>query len=336
MHEIVRECLPRFESFTKDGKLIVEYTGKKNKKIKKKEECSLLFTLHKKHIDTQMAVQKVSKLVNKRPNDFTTAGIKDKRGVTTQRVWCRKLTSDHLMRQRVGKNWPDELEVSDFVEGAKQLHVGDLYGNQFKLVLRMFGSSEANHVEVKKRLQDVESNGFVNYFGLQRFGLKENSRTHQIGRLIVTHEYENAFTTILMQDYGMKDVQEAKKKYLQDWNHDAMLRALPRSCVSDKLTNQFIERSMIESMKKNKDSGKNWLQALIAIPKGIRNLYPHAFQSYIWNKTVSLRLENYGHTVVEGDMVFDDSEGFIIVDGSNKNHFKITDVIIPLLGSNTK
>lgn len=89
----------------------------------------------------------------------------------------------------------------------------------------------------------------------------------------------------------MADVTEAKKQYLQDFDHDALLRKLPRSCVD--CSEQFIERAMVEGLARTGGT-KNWLQALVAIPRNIRNLYPHAFQSFIWNKVASQRFEQHG------------------------------------------
>lgn len=72
-----------FESNTKDDKIIISYTGKKNKKLKSKEESQVQFTLHKHFIDTSMAINRLTKILNKKPNDFNVAGNKDKRGITT-------------------------------------------------------------------------------------------------------------------------------------------------------------------------------------------------------------------------------------------------------------
>ena len=48
----------------------------------------------------------------------------------------------------------------------------------------------------------------------------------------MAQNYAEAFKTILLQDNGMADVTEAKKKYAEDFDHDTLLRKLPRSCVA--------------------------------------------------------------------------------------------------------
>lgn len=145
---MVRECLPFFESQTKEEYILVFYSGKKNKKFKSKAEGQVSFTLHKYFIDTQSAISRMSKCLNKRPNDFNVAGNKDKRGITTQLVYCKKLSVEHSMRIRLGKSWPENIEISNFKENANQLHIGDLYGNQFKIALRVFNSPEIDAQDI--------------------------------------------------------------------------------------------------------------------------------------------------------------------------------------------
>ena len=77
----------------------------------------------------------------------------------------------------------------------------------------------------------MREDGFLNYFGLQRFGTGKGAKTHDIGRLILLQDYEGAFRKVLLQECGFKDVQEAKEKYLTDWDHDALIRPVPRQCV---------------------------------------------------------------------------------------------------------
>lgn len=150
LHEAVRECLPQFESLTKDDKVIVSFSGKKNKRFKSKAETQHTFTLHKWFIDTQSAINKIARLNNKKPNDFNIAGNKDKRGVTIQTVYCKKLTVDHIMQIRLGKAWPENMEISNFEIAAKPLQIGDLYGNQFKIALRVFDSQGISAAELEK------------------------------------------------------------------------------------------------------------------------------------------------------------------------------------------
>ncbi len=39
------------------------------------------------------------------------------------------------------------------------------------------------------------------------------------------------------------------------------------------------------------------------LPKSNREIYPHAYQSYLWNKVASLRIANLGLQVAIGDLV---------------------------------
>jgi len=326
LHECVRECLPLFESQTKNDKVVIAYSGKKNKKFKSRQEGQLKFTLHKSFIDTQSAINMLARKLNKKPNDFFVAGNKDKRGVTTQQVYCGKLSVDHLMRNRLGKNWPENIEIGNFEEGAQPLHLGDHYGNRFKIALRMFNSKGLTFLDLQKRVELLEKDGFINYFGLQRFGSNKSCRTHEIGKLVVTQQFEKAFRMILLQDTPWADVQTAKNNYIQDWNHKKLLNVLPRAC--------YIERAMVEGLQKA--GGKNWLQALQSIPRNIRNLYPHAWQSYVWNKVASLRVKQGGPVVLPGDLVFSETHGFVTVTEDQTARYTIFDITIPLLGKNTK
>lgn len=89
---------------------------------------------------------------------------------------------------------------------------------------------------------------------------------------------------------------------------------------------------MVEGLKRA-GNNKNWLQALIAIPRNVRNLYPHAFQSYIWNKVISRRFLLHGTKLVEGDLVEASDEHYEVINSSNISKFSVFDLVVPIIGS---
>jgi tRNA pseudouridine13 synthase len=148
-------------------------------------------------------------------------------------------------------------------------------------------------------LAKVANDGFINYFGLQRFGRSQNTKTHEIGRMLVKREFQEAFKAILWQDNDYDDVKEAKRRYFDKENGatvDSVLRILPK--------NYNLERSLLEGMKRlGKSQDMNYLSAIANIPRNMRNLYPHAYQSFLWNTCASLRFKNYGNQLALGDLV---------------------------------
>jgi tRNA pseudouridine13 synthase len=54
-----------------------------------------------------------------------------------------------------------------------------LSGNRFKIVIREI--DEQNNSIIESGIESLKKNGFINYFGLQRFGSCTEAPTHLIG-----------------------------------------------------------------------------------------------------------------------------------------------------------
>lgn len=63
---------------------------------------------------------------------------------------------------------------------GEALKLGDLSGNRFTITVREV--SEKNNELIRAGVDSLRTNGFVNYFGLQRFGTCEEAPTHAIGK----------------------------------------------------------------------------------------------------------------------------------------------------------
>lgn len=64
------------------------------------------------------------------------------------------------------------VEVGDFEQTKNLLKIGDLFGNRFNITLR---DISCDPKIVQDSFESIVKNGFINYFGIQRFGSFENS-----------------------------------------------------------------------------------------------------------------------------------------------------------------
>jgi tRNA pseudouridine13 synthase len=67
------------------------------------------------------------------------------------------------------------------------------------------------------------------------------------------------------------------------------------------LPNKYkIEKNIFKGLKR---FGKNYQNVFESLPRSIKTLYPHSLQSYIFNKMLTSRINQFGIEVVEGDLV---------------------------------
>jgi tRNA pseudouridine13 synthase len=136
----------------------------------------------------------------------------------------------------------------------------------------------------------LRESGFINYFGLQRFGTGATP-THVVGRALLKKEFDKAVELILASRLGS----HTPKFPLQQQEID---RLFPK--IAKWMTPEFDLLNVLRNGNVSQPSN-----ALAAIPRTMRMLYVHAYQSYIWNCMATKRLMDIGGVhVVVGDLVF--------------------------------
>ncbi|PSC67745.1 multisubstrate pseudouridine synthase 7 [Micractinium conductrix] len=252
------------------------------------------FLLFKENMDSQQALSSLSKLLRCGHKVFSVAGTKDKRGVTVQQVTAFKVDPGRLagLNRRLRG-----MRLGNFEFAADQLHLGDLRGNRFELVLRGVEAASADAVaEAAKGLRDT---GFVNYYGLQRFGTG-GVPTHRVGAALLRGQWREAVRMLLTPrpDCSRADQAEACRLYLEEGDIEGALRRMPRFLVAEPL--------LLQALKQHGPSG--YLNALSTLPRNLRTMYIHAYQSYLWNSAASHRIATYGAAAaVQGDLVLTQS-----------------------------
>ncbi|ONM59922.1 pseudouridylate synthase 7 homolog isoform X1 [Zea mays] len=238
----------------------------------------LRFHLYKENKDTHEALGVIGKLAGVQPRSFGFAGTKDKRAVTTQQVTVFKV---HASRLAALNSKLTGIRVGDFSYVKEGLALGRLRGNHFAITLRNVIAESAD--DINAAVNGLSKNGFINYYGLQRFG-SGSVPTHFVGAALLRGEWRHAVSLIL----------GTRVHYKWHVDVDAALRGMPRHLT--------VERAILQRLK---NYPGNYLQALMAIPKALRLMYVHSYQSYLWNHAASMRVEKYGISqVVEGDLVY--------------------------------
>jgi len=274
----------------------------------------LHFTIYKENKDTMEVVSWLTRNLKCNAKNFQFAGTKDRRAVTTQRCSAYRIEAERLEAQNKTLRGS---KVGDFEYHQQGLELGDLSGNEFVITLRDCKILNAENTpidldsftqELQTRMQSLHSNGYLNYYGQQRFGTF-STRTDVIGRYILQENFQAACDAILefqqdalaaaqQPDSTATIGQDDKNRALaiHTWRKDGTLNA-----ALDILPRKFSAEAQL--MRHLAKQSGDYLGALMTIQRNLRLMYVHAHQSYIWNMVATNRMKLYGSKVVAGDLV---------------------------------
>ena len=252
----------------------------------------LCFTLYKENRDTIDATVQLARGLHVSSNIFSFAGTKDRRAVTTQRVTAFKLPALKLADFMAKLPFGDSILAGDFAYVAAPLRLGDHNGNRFTITLRDVSCGEA---ELDHALAQLARRGFINYFGLQRFGTNSEAPSHLTGAALLRADWTEALRLLLAhRDNEREDEKHARDLWAETRDPAAVLQVMPRRMAS--------ERSVLEGLRQH--GVNNVLTAFSRLPRTLKGMYLHSFQSYLWNHAASHRVRLFGvERVIAGDLV---------------------------------
>ncbi|QLG70666.1 hypothetical protein HG535_0A06080 [Zygotorulaspora mrakii] len=273
----------------------------------------LHFTLYKENKDTMDAVNTLTKFLRMPSRVIRFAGTKDRRAVTCQRLCVSRVGVDRinaLNRTLRG------IVMGGFKFEDKSLNLGDLKGNEFVIVIRDVKLNANTQESLKSILEkgtaSLAKNGFVNYFGMQRFGTFSIS-THTVGKELLLENWEKACELILSDQVNvLPKSKEGRKVWAKTKDPALALKSMPRQCVAE---NAILHSLSAQRKGENGYSSNAYYAAVMKIPRNLRTMYVHAYQSFVWNYVTSKRIELFGMKLMEGDLVIIEND---TVDNKNE------------------
>ncbi len=221
-----------------------------------------IYNLRKNGIDTNHALRDVEKrfgLV------LRALGLKDSHAITEQFVQAK--TISRSLEKIDGKKY--SLKRIGF--SKKPIAKQDMLGNKFKIKI----SDSTKDIS-----QFNEHDKILNFFGYQRFGSKRPI-THLVGKAIIQKDYQKAIDFLLnySSKYDSEENNQYRKLIAERKSELEIIDQLPRS--------MDIETAVLRSLAKSNDQKT----AIREIPLQMRRFYVQAYQSYIFNKTLSMAFE---------------------------------------------
>lgn len=329
------------------------------------------FILWKRDREQNNALDSVSAITHTHSSSFSYAGTKDKRGITMQLVQVRRVrnldvfvkvnrafaegSSRRHVNWRVGKQFVRTIAVGNvtpIARDSKPINLGHLKGNRFTIALRDVEiRSDADRANVEEAAQSLRRRGFINYFGMQRFG-SGVSPTHITGFALLRGDYKEVCRRLLLP------LPVCERKRNDDSRHhrsgrekmvDALEQFAKREITAKKLLDclpkrMMVERRIVESFKRDEFQGRgrkandkdnekevphdkqyDYRSAFGRLPRYLRMMYAHAVQSYLWNRMASARI-NYNPPncdermhAIAGDLILCSGDSSNVSRDSNGN-----------------
>jgi tRNA pseudouridine13 synthase len=236
----------------------------------------LVCVLIKRNWDTLLAVKAVARQLGVSVERVAFAGIKDTRALTAQHISLYGVRPEEVARVRIRGVRVVPVRYSN--EKISEL----LFGNRFNVLI---SSISAKEDEVARLVSDVQEEllalgGVPNFFGHQRFGTVRPV-THLVGKAIVKGDLEEAALIFLAHSSAFEHpgVKQVRDKLLETRDFEEALAGFPRRFR--------YERLMLKHLI---SYPSDFLGALRRLPLRLRMLFVQAYQSFLFNRFLSERI----------------------------------------------
>jgi tRNA pseudouridine13 synthase len=235
------------------------------------------FALQKKDWSTSSALKRIAKALRVGQKRFSYAGTKDKAALTTQRVSVFGVSKDEVASLALM-----DLQVNGAWEAKAPLKLGDLAGNRFTITWHGEDSDAGEAGEKVSAIYEELEGKFPNYFGPQRFGSTRRN-THRIGELMLRGRMQEAAMHFLAEvgEEEHKEAREARSRLLESGDFASALKEFPKHLR--------LERTMLAHLSENP---KDYVGAFRKLPRQMLLLFVHAFQSCLFNESLSERIQD--------------------------------------------
>jgi tRNA pseudouridine13 synthase len=240
------------------------------------------FEIRKSGLSTFQAVAAIARALDVPARQIGYAGLKDAQAIT-----CQILSVQGVPPQTVEALDLPGIRIRWAERHGNRLKIGHLRGNRFTIRVR---GVEASALPLSQAVLEVlERRGVPNGFGPQRFGQRGDSGL--LGKDIVQRDVAGFMARFLGQPHASESerVQEARSRFdAGDWQ--GALGFLPSSMADERRALQALMGSRGDVQK-----------AYASVPKRLKVFLVSAYQSELFNRVLSARLQTLDR-VFAGDL----------------------------------
>jgi tRNA pseudouridine13 synthase len=239
----------------------------------------LLCVLVKRNWDTFIALKNIAKQLGVSQREIHIAGIKDAKAVTGQHITVENCSMEDVLKVNV-----KDIEIRPVGYVREELSTYYLLGNSFTISIKAINHSEST---IAKRIAETvvaldKIGGIPNYFGHQRFGTTRPI-THLVGKAIVEGDFKEAATLFLAKPsvHEHPSSRSARAELQSTRDFKLALQTFPKQLR--------YERFMLRHLAEKPD---DFVDAFRRLPIKLQALFVQAYQSYLFNRFLSARVEN--------------------------------------------
>ena len=240
----------------------------------------LLCGLVKRNLDTILAVQEIAEKLRIDPERIQIAGIKDARALTAQHI-----TISRMLPQEVTRTEFASLRLYPIRFSNEKMNSSLLFGNHFSITIRnITQSSRLIHERTERVVKELAGlGGCPNFFGHQRFGTIRPI-THLVGKHILLGEWKEAALTFLAKPspHEHPESRQVRERLWSTQNYKEALQDFPFKLL--------YERRMLNHLARR--SG-DFIGAFHRLPQKLCQLFVQAYQSYLFNRFLSHRIQKH-------------------------------------------